>query len=626
MSFKDSYNHIVNIGLTNYLESNNSDRFGYKLWKPEKVEFLNGRTVYPTGGLLSGFHVQKLDEDDYYGIVISRLSEDTDKNDQDQLYLLEDFTVVHNTAGAVGATIDVLLTYPGAQAICGSKTYQDLKDTVLEEYRKRFTVNKPWDHPLVEAKPTDHSKILRLTNGSFARFMHFEDFERLRGREADIVHLDEASQLDDARPYQELLRRLSGSRVPTRQFFLTTNPPEVDNWLHQEFVLKQFAPGYKGPEIPIGDQCTCQYCQICINEIHEEIEWDWITDKDNPEITVGVCPNCGILKQNDCDGAQNFLRVILSSAKDNPAIPSDWIQNQKATQDAATFALYTEGKLIQLREGKVFKSYGRANVLPFNKDVDLDKSLHWTFDFNISYQCSAIIQTTNTVQGIVGDVLDEFILPESGPEEVAREFMRRYQQFSRLNNPKAQSVILYGDPAGLNRSSAGNERSKFQIIYDILTSEGYEVDMAVRKIKGNTQIPLLHSVDATNMMLCNADGLRRLFFNPKCEWYLISMEGTKYKGDNPAIDKQCDENAARNPEKIKPKMLTHPSDSIRYWVVKVDPILKNNGREPYVHIPGEGVIKVTARGAIVQTEPPEDRTVRDDLSDLLYFGNLFHNW
>lgn len=535
------------------------------------------------------------------------------------------------TIGAVAVVIDTLLRYPGAQAIIGAKTYQDLKDTVLEEWRKRFSVHKSWDHPLVESKPTDHSKILRLVNGSFARFMHFDDFERLRGREASIVHLDEASQMDDARAFQELIRRSSGSRVPIRQFLLTTNPPETDNWLHTTFQLKQYEPGYDGAPIQIGDLCTCQFCQNCLNIEHTEVEWEFTMDQDNPELTIGMCPNCGAVKTNDCVGNQSFFRVIQSSALDNPALPADYMQTQKAGMDEATYRLYALGELIRLREGKVFKSFGRQNTLPFNQEMDLEKPIHWSFDFNISYQCSALFQTMNTVQGIVAQCLDEIVLPESGPEDVAREFMRRYPSYSTIVDPKAPPIYLYGDPAGLNRSTAGNERSKFQIVYDLLTQGGYNVEMVVRKIKGNTQIPILHSVDAVNTMLCNADGVRRLFFNPKCEYTIKSMEGTRYKEkvDPPAIDKQCDDNAARNPDKRTVHMLTHPGDAVRYFVVKVDPILMDPQIDPYVHIPGDGTIRVTQRGNIQERESviiqDEPRSLKEELEDLGSLMNIFQS-
>lgn len=534
------------------------------------------------------------------------------------------------TIGAVAVVIDTLLRYPGSQALIGAKTFQDLQDTVMEEWRKRFTVKKNWDHPLIDARPTNHSKIVRLVNGSFARFMHFEDFERLRGREADIVHLDEASQMPDARAFQELIRRSSGNRVPIRQFILTTNPPEQHNWLHDIFKLEQYKPGYDGPRLQKGELCTCHMCQRCLGA-DKEVFWEErpTMDSDGRLDTVYVCPECGNVKMNTCDGNQEFFRVIQSSALDNHTLPDDYLQTVKSSMDPATYALYGLGALIELRQGKVYKSYSHSNVIPprpgqvNSKDVDIDKPLHWTFDFNISYQCSAIIQTINTAQGVVAEVLGEIVLPEAGPEAVARAFVAKYPKWSKLNNPNAQPVLLYGDPTGLNRSSDGNERSKFQIVFDILQKEGFDVRMMVKKMKGKTLIPVMHRVDAVNTMLMDANGLRRLFIDNSCVYSKISLEGVKYKEkvDPPVIDKQCDDNAARNPDKRSPCLLTHISDAIGYFVIQAAPIINENGPPPFIDVVGEGRITATDKGLVEKIfptakEPPRERSLREELNNI----------
>lgn len=518
------------------------------------------------------------------------------------------------TFAAIAATIDSLLRYPGSQALIGAKTYQDLKDMVIEHWQERFTIDKAWDHPLVESKPTDHNKILRLINGSFARFMHFDDFERLRGREAAIIHLDEASQMEDARAFQELVRRLSSTRIPIRQLILTTNPPESANWLHDVFALQQFMPGYEGPPIPIGEKCRCQFCQDCLNKDDVEILWEG-----------GICPRCKSIKNTDCDGDQQFFRVLFSSALDNDTLPPEYIQSVKASMDKATFELYGLGKLVELRSGKVYKSFSRAqNVLPFEKSVDLSKPLIWTFDFNISYQMSALIQTYQSKQGTMAEVLDEIVIPESGPENIAREFIKRYPEYSVVNNLNAPPIYMYGDPTSLNRESDGNEKSKFQIIYDILVKEGFKPQVMVKKIKGKTLIPVAERVDSVNTMLCNAEGIRRLFVSKACVYTIKSFEGVKYteKTDKPTIDKQCDDNAARNPDKKMIHTLTHITDAIGYWVVKVDSVMKPNVEEPYVQIPGEGVTKVTEKGNIIEKpiQLPEEYRPRSLMEDLRSLG------
>lgn len=522
------------------------------------------------------------------------------------------------TITACARTMQYLLAYPGSVALVGAENQPLLQRTALEEWRKRFTVYKDWDHPLVDRYPTQHTKRLRLRNGSTAWFLHFNDFKILRGVEADIVHIEEASLLPNEESMNELVRRLSGRRGPVKQLILTTNPEESRGWIYEKFALKQDEPDYDGSALPRGERCKCQYCPTCMNAVRGGSFSEWIKAYGHSIMFVdGVCPTCSAAKDNECPGDQEFFRVVRTRSADNPHLPSDYVDNMRSSMSEEYFALYGEGKLVELRKGKTYKSFSKLNVSTVPKQIDYSKPLIWTFDFNVSYQCSVLCQES---EGRV-DVIDEFILPEAGPEHVAKEFLRRYPNYFG-------EILIYGDPAALNRKTSSTDISQFQVIYNILHSAGKNVTVTVKKIEKLTKVPVIPRVDCTNMMLCDATGMRRLFINPHCKFLLLSLEDLRWKetaGQRSQIDTQCDKNAAKNPNKRILHLLSHPTDALGYYLYKKFPIVVDRKMPMFVQIPEAGVVDTDGNFKRFKSGPPRPNSVMDSIRKLGVWGNDFED-
>lgn len=495
------------------------------------------------------------------------------------------------TTAAVARTIDFLMRNKGAIAVVGATNFPLLQRTALREWQDRFTNLVPWDYmklpePPILKKPSQNDKRAVLFNGSQAYFLHFDNPEVLRGIDADIIHFEEACLLPDEAAYDELTRRLSGTRGKIRQLILTTNPEGKGGWISEKFKLHQLRADYNGVVEPIVDPCSCHLCQSCLN--HKVAA---------PEYEDGVCPNCGSKKENDCPGNQVFVRVIQTQTSDNPNIPQDHAQSLRGTMDKKSYRVFVEGSTEDLRDGEIYKAYDDDNVYRIPEPVSYEKDLIWTLDFNFEPQCSVICQEEETSNGFVIKVLDEIILWNALPAHAAEEFCERFKDW---NQAAGRSVLIYGDPAGLYGTGNDLVPSFYQIIYDILKKNGFDARIMMRKpdpdayVKEPLKIPVAGRVDALNAMLRSADDPPqiRLRLNPQCRHVIRSLRELRWADDGKTIDKSVDKRAARKPDKEGVMVMTHPTDALGYYVYKRFPVVKHKKGVTFFQIPGEQSVEI----------------------------------
>jgi PBSX family phage terminase large subunit len=481
-----------------------------------------------------------------------------------------DVVLLHGAAGSsktaaeIAQGTELVSTYPNMKAVIGGKNYPLLKRNIVAEFAQRFSAyGTDWDHPIVKKRPTQNEMVMKTVIGSQLSFLNLDKYLVARGFDADFVVIEEVN-LMDAQSFDEMIRRSRGRALPIRQFLLSMNPTGERDWVYDKFSLQQFEEGYDGPPIPIGEPCTCQYCNMCFDVLNEKIEW-----------VNGYCPNpnCPSLinfkivnkKETDCPGNQHYWRVILSTTFDNPHNPSDYVQLMRSTLDPDSYKMYVEGKILQLRKGKVYKQFSSLNNV-FPKDIPLnwERDIIWTHDFNINPMCSQICQETDW--GI--HVVDEIIKWDANEEQVAREFVKRYSGFSG-------TVHIFGDPAGLwGSGKSESKRTSYQILVDYLKQHHINAVVEMKKIKGETRISIKDRVNNTNAMCCNAKGEVRLKINPSCMHIIQSLSSVNWNDDGTKEDDKCDDRARENARRDTfAPIMTHPSCALGYMITKKFPII-----------------------------------------------------
>lgn len=627
---------------------------------------------------LTGFEIESVGEDDYYGFELEG---------PDSLYLLGDFTVTHNTRLGIYLNIFFLTNVQECETVCGAKTYTDAEEIVIKHYKDIFTIKEPFDHPFIEHVPNIADKDLVLEipyvgldsfgretiifRHSVCHLFHFSDWGRLRGKEYVYAHMEELSQLDEEITLDEIERSIRSAKSPLRMLYAATNPPKSrSHFMYDRWDLTAHMPNFTG-EKPKPIVCKCQFCQKCL----DAKQGDWIYDES------GFCtnPNCVVLelskklgadatrykrptyslsyghksnigKELYCPGNQPFWRVIHCKTEDNFCLPPTLIQELKASQDEANFAMFTEGQILDLGVTKAFPAFSfDYNTNSQDVPISIEKDIHWSHDHNTRPRCSIIAQEypqpdnevlIQIVDGIVMFDTHEPVLKEEGlklveknpalqldesfiekyrvrgvgPEHVAQEFVKRYKEWNELSEKK-RTVFLHGDHTALNAKMSPFSKNEFQVIHDILVDAGFNVEICVKKMTNEKiQINVADRLAVTNWMLRDKDGRVRIRINrgPQgCKYLLKSLEDTeKIVKDKEAVDKKCDELAAKATNTKKLHLVTHSAEALGYYLVRRFNLIKVPEGFKFLYVPGQPVLHFDDKGSTYYSD--EDKAKEEE--------------
>lgn len=545
---------------------------------------------------------------------------------------------------ALGAALMLwwMITFPGCYVVGGANRYSDFESNVIEKYlRPLLSIKNLWDHPWVTCVPNEHNKQLDLTievspgvyKTSTAFFMHFSDWARLKGKEVSFIFFDEMSQCEDPEPFEELTRRLRSPYTPFHQFYATTNPPtSMSHWIYDRWDFSQYIDGWEGDK-PKPKLCDCNFCQECLNNGLGEFPYTddgWCTNPNCAQIetfrkineglpasqqvplkpahrVVGALPKDSYPDYEPyyCPGGQNMWRLFMGNSMDNYAIQASVMQNLKQSQDKANFDLHVLGKPSSLGSNKAYYNYSMSNIID-DINVDPEKDIHWSFDFNVIPQCSVICQlVTREIDGveeICPVVVDEIAKYQhwdgknwkrgAGPEHVAQDFIKRYTEWNEKGNRK-RWVLLHGDHTTLNIKQSPSEASSFQIVVNMLQEAGFNVLCTVKKVKG-VQVLERRRVNAVNWLLKDPKGNSRLQITRGCKHLRKSLEDMEIdKSTNSLKKKSIDDAVAASTNLDKIHLQSHISDALGYFIVrKWDLVGTDENPLSYVYVPGYKLIDV----------------------------------
>jgi hypothetical protein len=205
-------------------------------------------------------------------------------------------------------------------------------------------------------------------------------------------------------------------------------------------------------------------------------------------------------------------------------LPPEEIEAAKRDLDPKTFRQEYEAS-FESAEGQVYYAYTHENVV--EKEPDPDKPIILCVDFNVDPCVWEVVQ----VEGHKVYVVDEIVQRNTNTEYMTKEYLSRYGKYD---------TIVYGDSAGGSRSTAG------QSDYEIMARLGLRNQ---RIKKSNPAVK--DRVNAVNSMLCNVNGERRLFHDPRCVELGKDFNKVVWRGQD--IDK-------------RDLQRTHSTDALGYFI------------------------------------------------------------
>jgi hypothetical protein len=234
--------------------------------------------------------------------------------------------------------------------------------------------------------------------------------------------------------------------------------------------------------------------------------------------------------------------LFQASTRENIHLDTAYISALQNSHDADETRQKLDGQFSACVKGRAYKAFdGSSHLSEISPLVEADEGrisphlpLCLTCDFNVDPCCWLLLQHRN---GLVY-VIDEIILPETTTEEMIAECRAR----KYLDH--ASGLIVYGDPAGNARSTAGSGSD-----YALLRKAGLTNQNVARHAPA-----VRDRVLSLNALFVSDEGDKRLLIHPSCQTLIRDLERVRWKeGSAHVLDKSDSQ-------------LTHASDALGYFV------------------------------------------------------------
>lgn len=219
---------------------------------------------------------------------------------------------------------------------------------------------------------------------------------------------------------------------------------------------------------------------------------------------------------DEADGKED-RRLIKGKTRDNPFLPSDFIQSLLDNYPPQLIKSYLEGEFVNLNSGAVYPNFDRTlNHTDLTLADFPNAPLHIGQDFNIG-QCASVVHVIHNGNPIAVDELTDTYNTEQLILRLREKFGRRH-------------ITIYPDPAG-----SQNKTSASMSDLAMLKQAGFELSYS------KAHPPIKDRVNSMNAMLCNSDGNRRYLINTRvCKEYTKCLEQQAYKNGQPDKDSNTD--------------------------------------------------------------------------------------
>jgi len=217
-------------------------------------------------------------------------------------------------------------------------------------------------------------------------------------------------------------------------------------------------------------------------------------------------------------------------------LPASEIEAAKRVLDPRTFRQEFEAS-FEGSTGRAYYAYDSGRHEDGSIRVNDRLKLFVCCDFNVGLSVWEIVQT----DGGHVRVVDEIALKDTNTMEMGKAVLSKY-------GSHRQGIAVYGDAAGMNRSTAG--KSDYAILF--------ELGLRDQRI-GRANPAVRDRVNSVNALLENVDGQARLFHHPRCAHLKKDFETIEWCSGGSGLDKS-------NPER------THATDALGYFVEREFPL------------------------------------------------------
>jgi PBSX family phage terminase large subunit len=324
---------------------------------------------------------------------------------------------------------------------------------------------------------------IKFFNGSTVTCYFWSDkrWTRFRGLYFSMFVIDEASENETNNIYMAVLSRIRMKSVKEKLFILITNPDEPEHWINTDIILKA---GYVNAQ------------------------------------------------KTNYEDRQELFHIYKSITSQNKNLPDDYYPNLLKTMSAREVERYLNGEWISMKGTGAYSSYSHENLLPNNRDVNLNYPLIIACDFNMtdkpmSWCLMQYIEHEDTFVAI-----DEMVAQNTNTEQGLAEIERR----GWLSYDTTYKII--GDVNGWASTRGGILGSDYAIMDDFFKRyKQQKRDIQVRIDTPRSSNPSVEQrVNLTNAYCKNAHGQIRILVSQRCTVLNKGFKLTKWKKDIQVLD------------------------------------------------------------------------------------------
>jgi hypothetical protein len=264
---------------------------------------------------------------------------------------------------------------------------------------------------------------------------------------------------------------------------------------------------------------------------------------------------------NDEEGNQEVViyRRVIAPTTDNKALSLAYIENMRDQYDPEYYRINVLGEDGDYTAGLVCKMWSDLNETETEYKPDLP--IYLTCDFNVDPMSWALAHRYNGEYHF----FDEIVMENTTTTEATDEFFSRY-------GTNANGIIICGDASGNNRSTQADKvgatnYTQMQNRLSLLGARNVRVDVR------NANPAIADRTAAWNGMVCNKEGIRRVFANKeKCKHLIRNCRDLKYLEGSSTIYEPTQHEIKKDRNL---KFIKHVWDAASYLVEKYDPVRLN---------------------------------------------------
>lgn len=263
-------------------------------------------------------------------------------------------------------------------------------------------------------------------------------------------------------------------------------------------------------------------------------------------------------------------RRVIARTLDNPHVSDAFIASLKTSYDPELWKIMVLGQDGDYTRGLVSYNFSDLNITNTEYKPDLD--LYFGCDFNVDPMSWVLFHRYNGEYHF----FDEIVVENTNINECVDEYVKRYPNHEK-------PIIITGDASGNNRDVRTEQVGGTSYTQMINRLNYHHYPARVRTDVRDRNPPPLDRVAAWNAMVCNTNGVRRLFINPRCKWLISNCYNLKYKEGTSQIDEPTVKDIEKDHKK---KFVKHVWDGASYPIERYDPVvLKMNKVEQSVTVP-----------------------------------------